>query len=181
MEIWSPRLLVTSEITPWRDWLTTGGSLSERIRQRCGTDFRVQPVFQGRAPARPDELARLNLPPGARPLVREVILFDGNTPLVFARSLASIDDLNGPWRGLRGLGSRPLATMLFADPGIRRGDLEFRQLSKRSALHARARKSVTLLPTQLWARRSIFFRCGAPLMVTEAFLPGILELEPPRG
>lgn len=177
METWLPRLLLTSEITPWHDWLITGGSLSERIRQRCGKAFRVQPVFQGRAPARPDELARLHLPPGSCPLVREVVLLNGNTPLVFARSLASGDDLDGPWRGLRGLGSRPLATMLFADPGIRRGNLEFRKLSKRSALHARASKTITPLPDQLWARRSIFVRCEAPLMVMEAFLPGILELD----
>jgi chorismate--pyruvate lyase len=31
------------------------------------------------------------------------------------------------------------------------------------------------LPTQLWARRSLFHLAGEPLLVTEVFLPSLLE------
>jgi chorismate--pyruvate lyase len=159
---------------PLRRWLTARGSLSERIRARCGGAFRVLPLFQGRARAWPDEVAALGLSRNDMPLVREVLLYCGDRPLVFARSLAAAGHLEGPWRALRGLGARPLATMLFADPRIARGALEFRGLDVRDPLYRRAAAALDGLPPGLWARRSIFRRRRAPLLVTEVFLPGVL-------
>jgi chorismate-pyruvate lyase len=36
--------------------------------------------------------------------------------------------------------------------------------------------AVPELSPRLWARRSVFSREGAPLLVTEVFLPGVLAL-----
>jgi chorismate--pyruvate lyase len=162
---------------PLRRWLTARGSLSERIRRACrdgGGEFRVLPLSQRHAPAWPDERAALGLPRQGMPLVREVLLYCGDRPLVFARSLAAAGHLDGPWRALRGLGARPLATMLFADPCIARGALEFRGLDARDPLYRSAAAAVAGLPAGLWARRSVFRRQRAPLLVTEVFLPGVL-------
>ena len=174
MTLWHPHIIGRIDDFSLHDWLTAQGSLSEHIRYRCRKGFRVQPIFQGRSRALPDELTCLGLPQGSFPLVREVLLLDGNTPLVFARSLAGAQSLNGPWRGLRGLGTKPLASMLFADPGIRRAALEYRHLSLRTPLYRRAAKTLYALPNELWARRSIFIRENSPLLVTEVFLPDIL-------
>jgi chorismate--pyruvate lyase len=171
MQIWLPRPAVRGSL---RRWLTARGSLSERLRAACAAGFRVERLHQGLAPAWPDERQALNLAGGETTLVREVLLYCGETPVVFARSLAAARHLDGPWRSLRGLGSRPLATMLFADPRIARGALEFCHVAARQPLRHRAALAVPGLPQALWARRSVFCRERAPLLVTEVFLPGML-------
>lgn len=173
MHTWLP---VPALRGPLRHWLTARGSLSERIRGRCEAGFRVLPLSQHRSGAWPDERDALGLAGNDMPLVREVLLFCGTTPVVFARSLAASRHLDGPWRSLRGLGSRPLATMLFADPRIARGALEYCRLDARNPLHRRADIAVPGLPRALWARRSVFRRDDAPLLVAEIFLPGVLTL-----
>ena len=136
----------------------------------------MQCLNQGLRHALPDERVALRLAADEPTLVREVLLSCGATPVVFARSLAAARHLDGPWRSLRGLGSRPLATMLFADPRIARGALEFCCIDARQPLRRRAAAAVPELPRELWARRSVFCRDCAPLLVTEVFLPGVLTL-----
>lgn len=161
---------------PLRAWLTAPGSLSERLRRACNAGFRVQRLSQGRRDAWCDERTALCLPAHGQPLVREVLLFCGETPVVFARSIAATTHLDGPWRSLRGLGARPLATLLFADPRIARGALTYCRLGARAPLHRRAALAVADLPAEVWARRSVFCQQGAPMLVTEVFLPGVLTL-----
>lgn len=173
MHTWLP---VPAVRGPLRQWLTARGSLSERIRGRCGAEFRVLPLSQQRGTAWPDERAALGMHGSEPALVREVLLLRGATPVVFARSLAAARHLDGPWRSLRGLGARPLATMLFADPRIARGALEFCRVDGRQPLRRRAEAAVAGLPRELWSRRSVFSRNDAPLLVTEVFLPGVLTL-----
>ena len=158
-----------------REWLMRSGSLSEHLREACPGGFRVTRLMQRRASAWPDEQTALGLAADESPLVREVLLLCDDTPVVFARSLAAACHLDGPWRALRGLGSRPLATMLFDEPSIARGALEYCRLDARKPLYRRAAAAVGDLPPDLWARRSVFRRDGAPLLVTEVFLPGVLS------
>lgn len=176
MQTWMPRVVTGTATAGIRDWLTLSGSLSEHLRRACPGGFRVERLMQRRADTWPDEQAALGLAADESPLVREVLLLCGDTPVVFARSLAAGRHLAGPWRALRGLGSRPLATMLFAEPRIARGALEFCRLDSRKSLYRRAAGAVGELPPDLWARRSVFRRDGAPLLVTEVFLPGVLAL-----
>jgi chorismate--pyruvate lyase len=162
---------------PLHGWLTSRGSLTARIIARC-RDFRLTRLVQQVRSGNRDELPELDLRLKEQVLVREVILWSGEMPLVFAHSLAARRDLNGAWRDLRTLGTRPLAAMLFADPRVRRLAVEYRRLDRRHALYRRARELFTTssLPHTLWARRSVFLRKGRPLLVTEVFLPGILTL-----
>ena len=108
--------------------------------------------------------------------MREVSLNCGPRPLVFAHSVAAPRALKGAWRMLSGLGARPLGAALFADPRIKRHPLRFRQLNRRHALYRRAGGLIEEPPASLWARRSLFVLGGSPLLVTEVFLPAILEL-----
>ena len=164
---------------PLHGWLTDRGSLTRRIIQRCD-DFRLTRLMQHFRVGNSDELPELKLRFKEQALVREVILWSGKTPLVFAHSLAARRDLNGAWRALRGLGTRPLAAMLFADARVSRLPIEFRQIDRRHALYRRAQALFADLPTALprilWARRSVFILRGRPLLVTEVFLPGIAKL-----
>ncbi len=158
-----------------RTWLRASGSLSWRIQRAC-PQFAVQRLCQERAVPLVDEAALVGLLPGQRGLVRDVLLTCAGQPVVFAHSLLRCEAVRGPWRAVLGLGNRPLATMLYHDPRIQRLAMQYRQLNPRHPLYQRAAAVLPHLPSHLWARRSVFMRHGAALLVTEVFLPQIERL-----
>jgi chorismate lyase len=160
---------------PYRRWLTDRGSLTARVTARCPR-FSVRLLFQGlRRPDR-DEVFVFTGARGRRVLVREVFLCCAGTPVVFAHTVLEPDALRGPWRSLVGLGSRPLGAALFADPRVHRYPLHQRKLGPTHELHRRVSALLSRPPGPLWARRSLFALRGSPILVTEVFLPEILEL-----
>ncbi|SEL00386.1 chorismate--pyruvate lyase family protein [Nitrosovibrio tenuis] len=171
---WYPAL---SSLSPRaRGWLENRGSLTQLIQQRCHGDFRVKPVFQSLARAFHDELAVMNLRRDELALVREVYLYCGDTPVVFAHSVVARENLLGAWRGLSGLGNRSLGTVLFTNPVVKRTPLRFKKLTPAHPLFSRACQKLQAKPSSLWARRSRFSLHGQSILVTEVFLPSILEL-----
>lgn len=159
-----------------RGWLLNRGSLTELIQQRCRGDFSVKPVFQSLATACGDELAVMKLRRKELALVREVYLYCGDTPVVFAHSVVARKNLRGAWRGLGGLGNRSLGTVLFTNPLVKRTPLRFKKLNSAHPLFSRACRRLHVKPPGLWARRSLFSLHGQSILVTEVFLPSILEL-----
>jgi chorismate lyase len=139
-------------------------------------EFKLTRLSQRYRSANTDELGELGLRAKEKVMVREVILWSGDMPLVFAHSIAGRRDLAGTWRSLRGLGTRPLAAMLFANPRVTRQPIEFQCLDKRHPLYREAVAMFPTLPRELWARRSVFLLKGKPLLVTEVFLPGVQNL-----
>jgi chorismate--pyruvate lyase len=139
--------------------------------------MRVQLVQQRLRVPNEDEFRALGRPAHKRAWVREVLLHAGGRPLVMGHSIVARADLFGPWRSVRVLGTRPLASALFADPRVRRQPFEYARLDPRHALWKRARALLggRALPPTLWARRSLFRLRGRPLMVTEVFLPGLVR------
>jgi chorismate--pyruvate lyase len=158
---------------PWRDWLLSRGLLTRRIEARC-EKFSVRLLFQGAARAGADERA-LGESRARLVLVREVSLRCENTPVVFAHSIAGLRHLRGPWRALSTLGSRPLGAALFDNPRVRRHPMRFRKLSSRHALHHKASREAGRPLPPLWARRTLYTLRGAPILVTEVFLPALHE------
>jgi chorismate--pyruvate lyase len=156
-----------------RDWLVSPGSLTHRIKL-AHADFRVQRLRQQAARPNPDEIGVLGLRAGRLALVREVVLFGSSRPLVYGHSVVALRHLDGPWRAVCGLGIRPLAEALYIDPAIRREPLAYRRLDARHPLYRRVCADLGDMPATLWARRSLFRRQGAPLLVTEVFLPQIV-------
>jgi chorismate--pyruvate lyase len=146
---WKPAAPIAPATRPMRQ----PGSLTARLARDgvVSVDLR----FSGWQSARPDEAAALGLArPGRRIYVREVYVCRDGEPAVLARSLTTIAGIHGPWRGLRSLGRRPLATLLWTDPRIRRSPFEFTRLP---------------LGARPPARRSCFWLDGQPLVVMEAF------------
>lgn len=164
--------------TPMAVWLQASGSLTQHLRDQVGP-VSVHRVYQGRGMARVDEAQALGLPGGRarRVHVREVILTCAGQPLVMARSVCETRHLRGAWRALKGLGSRPLAELLFKDRAIWRRPLTTSCLAPHQhggqAQAARWREATgQVWPARLlWQRRSVFVRRGAPLLVAELFAP----------
>jgi chorismate lyase len=156
-------------------WLTERGSLTRRILSRCRGAFRVRLLrFELGRPCR-GEARLLGLGVGRLAWIREVLLYCGDRPVVFAHSVLPMRGIDGPWRSLTGLGNRPLGEALFSDPRVERGVLHLRRLNGRHPLHRRMR-DILAVPSSLPARRSLFRLRGQPILVTEVFLPDILEL-----
>jgi chorismate--pyruvate lyase len=159
----------------WRPWLTYPRSLTRRIVERSRT-FRVELLAQRMRFANDDEYRALGRPPHRLVLVREVLLHADDRAVVMAHSVVARRDVEGPWRSLVGLGTRPLAAVLFADPRVRRSDFEYARIDRRHALWKSACRLLGRELPAMWARRSLFRRNGRPLMVTELFLPELAEL-----
>jgi chorismate--pyruvate lyase len=164
----------TSAMGPWRPWLTEHGSLTQLLRSNF-PDFNVLRLRQSVARPYPDESAPLALRDHQRAMVREVLLRSGATPLVYAHTVIPQDCLRGPWRMLAGLGNRSLGGALFADPRVARFPLTFRSLDRRHPLYRAALPYLDHPTRALWARRSQFALAGHRLMVTEVFLPSVLQ------
>lgn len=157
-----------------RRWLLASGSLSARLAA-AGDRFSVQVLAQGRQPLTLDESRALGL--GGRRIgyAREVLLRVDGQPMVFARSVTAHTASVGAWRSVRGLGSRPLADVLFKRSGISRAPLAYSPLTRQGPLQRHVASSwlaatgMALGHQALQARRSVFTRHGATLLVMEVF------------
>lgn len=174
---------------PLRRWLQASGSLSAHLAA-TGSVFSVQVLRQGREALTSDEAQTLGLQAGRAGYAREVLLRVDGRALVFARSVTTHADSLAAWRSVRGLGTRPLADVLFKRAGIARGPLRYRQLAPSTVFHRRVSQhwrsshhsaQQDRLPRSLSARRSVFERRGAPLLVMEVFIdPGSVWRAPSR-
>ena len=189
--VWRHRLNIArlrcQGVEPLAAWLQASGSLTQHLRRHIGP-VSVLRLSQGPGVSRIDEAAALGLvaTSGQRVHVREVLLRCAGQPLVMARSVCEPRHLRGPWRALKGLGSRPLAELLFDDREVRRLPLTTAYLAPHSRL-GRAQSEQWTRATGLfwpttgwWQRRSIFVRRGAALLVAELFAVPMHEIRGPR-
>lgn len=157
-----------------RRWVGATGSLSARLAG-AGQVFSVQVLQQGRQQLGQDEARALGLPGPCVGYMREVVLLVDGVAVVFARSVTQHAHSLGSWRSIRGLGSRPLADVLFKRPGIARTPLAFSRIKPSTRLGRdvasawQRATSQALMVRTLPARRSVFTRRGAPLLVMEIF------------
>lgn len=156
------------------DWLLDAASLTRRLQLACKEQFRVQLLQQGWGRPLASERRALRLGQGGRAVIREVRLMCGDTPWVFARTVIPVRSLRGAQRRLVHLGDKPLGAALFADPGLRRGEVEVARMSSGEQLFARAVGSAASSKA-VWGRRSVFWLQGKPLLVSEIFLPALFE------
>lgn len=149
-----------------RAWLRETGSLTARLQQYGPVT--VQLLRQGLHRPQRDERRVLAAAAGRVVPLREVLLRISGRVAVYAHTVAN----RAAWTLLRRAGRRPLATVLFTDPQVTAGPLYFRQLDLRHPLYrAAAAWCEGALPRRLPARRALFARGAARLLVTEVFLP----------
>lgn len=173
MNSWSPRLPRHQRL---RAWLRGEGSLTARLRAGVGA-LEVRRLFEGRERPARDELARLGGARRFRAYVREVELWGGGRPLVWARTVLCARQARAAWRAVRGLGDRPLAELLFGARPLPRSAMDYARLPAGRAALRRCRRDEGA-PGRVWGRRSVFWRRGVPLLLTECFLPAVCRLDP---
>lgn len=168
---WRIRPLPTFTVDQ-KDWLTRGGSLTAHLRA-LGTvtvDVTRETVSQ---PWR-DESSALNITPRTPVWTREVVLNVEGVPFVAAHSIVPLNVSSGVWQAIRRLRTRPLAELLYSDSSVWRSPLTSRKVTARDPLYRlAATQTHHEAPPTFVARRSVFVRKSAPLMVTECFLPAL--------
>lgn len=175
--VWRSREMLLGRSVPddMAPWLFEQGSLTRRILLHCNNKFRVEVLSQNWQRPMLNEAIRLGVHPEHHALIREVLLYCGETPWVFARSVLPHKTLTGPRRSLGKLGNRPLGEILFSDPSILRDALEIAEINKGQRMFNCATQSLINTPDSVWGRRSVFYLHKKPLLVNEVFLPDILK------
>lgn len=159
-----------------RGWLTEPDSLTARLIAHSD-QFRVRRIRQTTGLVGCDEQQILQLPRQVRVHQRDVVLECERRPVVFARSCMPMTATASDWPVFSRLGERSLGSILFGDPLVQRGPLQFARLSSRHPLHLSLQ---SVLGTQknmtLFARRCLYRRRQGVLLVSEIFLPCIVDL-----
>lgn len=156
-------------------WLFDQGSLTRRILLNCNGQFRVEVLSQNWQRPMLNEAVRLGVHAEQYAFIREVLLYCGDVPWVYARSVLPHKTLTGKRRRLGKLGNRPLGEILFSDPNIQRDDLEVAEIKHEQRMFHKATQCLDIKPQSIWGRRSVFHWHKKPLLVNEVFLPEIFK------
>jgi chorismate--pyruvate lyase len=181
---WHGHVLATNPPDAMRHWLTGGGSLTAKLKAHS-VQFRVQKLHQQTSICLTDEANAIGLHRPGRVWEREVLLRCDNTPVVFGHTVVPMSADASDWPLFSTLGERSLGTTLFGDPQVRRGELEYARLRAAHPLARRVRAALAAngcaVPEDhlLYARRCLYRRHEGTLLVTEVFLPAVLELSMP--
>ena len=143
--------------------LTDTGLLTARLRRQCGDNFRLQVIEES--------LARPGIHQNE---LRRIVLWCGNRASIYAETIIPRNAAEKlPW--LRELGSVPLGEALQYRSDVSRGKFEYARI-KPAQLPADLPAPID---GDLWARRSEFHVGDTSLLVTEIFLPGMLDCTTP--
>ncbi|MDX1344055.1 MAG: chorismate lyase [Reinekea sp.] len=159
---WHPIAQIRSTIPDaYRPWIHLPGSLTKALRERSD-QFSVEVLAQ--------EHIIVSLPidglehrAGARGYFsRKVLLKHGNTPWVAAHTLVPETSLQHGLGQLTHLENKPLGELLFSTPGVEKDHLQACETDVG------------------WGRRARYLLHQQPLLVTEFFLPDLIEHEHKR-
>ncbi|SMY09262.1 chorismate--pyruvate lyase family protein [Flavimaricola marinus] len=159
-----------------RDWVALTSSMTARIGLVADSPIDVEVLRQTEAQLRPDEAGLLELSDGPT-VVREVCLSAEGLPLLVARTAVTSQKLQAHPTIVK-LGNKALGSLLFAGPKpCPYTAREFARLTEGDALFdlVRSRHSGAAAQSEYWARRTLFWLFDEPLLVTEIFLPELLE------
>lgn len=169
---------------PLKPWLIHEASLTKRLRAQFD-DFNVRLIKSSHGVPNLDEIGLIASRKKQNNLIREVLLYGGAEPVVFAHTVMPLRGIKRGWPNFFLQGNRPLGETLFSNPKIKRTAIAFKRLNLhhplyQQALSALALQEEVLREKVLWARRSayVFNRhvtgtqsYKMQLVVTEVFLP----------
>lgn len=154
-------------------WLFDATSLTARIIDACSGQFRVEVISQGWQRPMLNEEQCLKIRAGRHALIRQVYLYCDDKPWVFARTVIPHTTLHGKEKHLAHLHNKPLGAVLFAEPTMRRSEVEVAEIHPGQRLFHTATAGLNYDPATIWGRRSVFYLHNKPLLVSEIFLPDI--------
>lgn len=151
---------------PLLAWLTDAGSLTEKLKALPG-DFQVQVLAETEAFADEHEYQAMGL--AKQPvIIREVLLYCAEVPLVYARSIIPVPPENTPAE-LTQLGNKPLGELLFNRHDIELGPIEIAEFTNNAPV-CQLNQQLHGSNATLWGRRRSFHLPEQAILVAEVFL-----------
>jgi chorismate--pyruvate lyase len=176
-QFWKPSGLLR-RITPSRkiqSWLNTPQSLTAKLKGLC-PNLQVVVLSEKLEIPLLNESQKLGLHRDEQAWVRCVLLQCHDKNWVYARTVIPNFQPNNPWYELQNLGTKPLGEVLFEMPSIQRSAFEFSKDKLNYWPHLVENLSDNNAANQPgFARRSIFKQHHVPLLLTEVFLPGLVN------
>ncbi len=157
-------------------WLIDRGSLTSRLQEKSNGAFRVHVLSQSYHSPHTHERRVLKLESGRWCFIRQVHLLCNHIPVVYARTVIPIASLTGPELRLTQLGTKSLGGLLFSKQNMIRDELQIACITRHQGLYREAVDKTGLTPENIWGRRSAFYLNRKKLLVSEIFLPTILNL-----
>lgn len=155
-----------------QSWAYEPGSLTKRLRDYYGTVKVNILLHQWRKPYL-SERKQLGLTEQRYALTREVMLSSGDTPLLLARTIIPQETIKVAHRNLAHLGTRPLGEVIFSYPDLERIAMDLVLIAP-SHWSNQALKLANIQDLT-WGRRTVYAIQQRPMLVSEFFLPEILE------
>ncbi len=176
---WYARRVMAPHVpSRWRAWLFDPASLTQRLIGACAGNFRVRLIAQRHERPMLSEARALGFEATHHALVREVRLLCDEAVWVYARTVIPPATLVGANRRLAYLGERSLGAVLFADPTMKRGEVEVTRVVPGQRLFRLMVAQSHQTPREFWGRRSVFRLRDRPLLVSEFFLPSLEDFAP---
>lgn len=157
-----------------QDFLFQSGSLSRSIQDSCAGVFNIELKSESWSIPLPEERDLLALNTDEITFVRESWLKCDDNKLVYARTVIPHITYEKESKALTDLGNKPLGNILFNDSSAYRTNMQYAKISANCMLHSQATVD-TEISADLWGRQSLFYISNNPLLITEVFLPMILE------
>lgn len=159
----------------WRDWLLYKQSMTIKMQKKLRAQVSVNVIEQAWGVPLLDEQQFLLLQPTRYCLIREVELCAANQVLMYARSVMPQGELTKQYQKLPNLKNKTIGRWFFAKPDLHRSHFEFQCLQPTQALFAKAVQQVNQSVESLWARRSLFTTHSQQMLLTEIFLPELIN------
>jgi chorismate--pyruvate lyase len=155
-------------------WICSDSSLTVKIKE-LGIAFSVELLSQVYRPVTSEINSLLNVIDESA-LFREVLLKQGNTPLVYAQTIMPTSSVTGTESMLSELGNQSLGQVLFQSPQAIRSNIEFAIVEPNSQLGQYIEQQLLQpINSTCFIRRSVFHLNGKPLLVCECFLPALFN------
>ena len=161
----------------WQSWLSDTGSLTQKIEHAIGQKLEVIVLSDCRQNLNSDESRYFHFKL-RRCRIREVLLCRKGIPLVMGRSIIPTTSSMGSNHAILRLGKHPLGAILFANKHKQKkqkAQREIAHVNKGHPLWKKCSKKYSDLLSPVWARRTLYHLKAHPLLVTEVFLPNLLN------
>lgn len=156
------------------EFLFQEGSLSRFIEVNCNGTFHIELKNETWSQPLSDEIELLSLGENEITFIRESWLKCDDKRLVYARTVIPRATFEKESEELLQLGNKPLGNILFNDSTTYRSNMRYAKIPIDCNLHQQATMG-SKIAGFLWGRQSLFYINNNPLLVTEVFLPTILE------
>ncbi len=157
-----------------RDWVGLQTSMTARVGLVADSEISVDVLQQARGKLHEDERKFFTDPPAEQGVVREVCLKAEEQPFLVARTVFTSRRLEEHPTIVR-LGNHALGSLLFADGPPRFTAREFIYFDQSSPLWGLVGQCYDKVQSHYWARRTLFWLFDESLLVTEIFLPELLN------